>query len=237
LSARKVLILAAGCGTRLEPYTTKLNKIILPVKDGITVLDHIIKNFAPTSEFVLAVGYKSEDVKRYVRENYPDRRIEFANVEPFAGPKSSPGFSAYCAREYIHEPFYLVYADTLWSEDLNGPATNWLGVATLSYEDSIHYCNVEIARDAVIAIKYKKAVKPTDHKTYVGLAHIFDWSLFFANLKISNESFSIENALEFLMREKGLGVYNLSTWRDIGRRELYEKIISNSQRDALRDRP
>jgi glucose-1-phosphate cytidylyltransferase len=67
----KVVILAGGLGTRLAEETEVRPKPMVPI-GGRPILWHIMKHFAHHGhrEFLIALGYKGEDVKRYFLD-YP----------------------------------------------------------------------------------------------------------------------------------------------------------------------
>ena len=62
----KVIILAGGYGTRLSEYTNTIPKPMVPIGDR-PILWHIMKiyEYYGFSDFVLALGYKSQDIKEY----------------------------------------------------------------------------------------------------------------------------------------------------------------------------
>ena len=65
----KVVILAGGLGTRLSEYTHSIPKPMIEVGDKPLLL-HIMERYAAYGfkEFVIALGYKSEVIKRYFSE-------------------------------------------------------------------------------------------------------------------------------------------------------------------------
>ena len=87
----KLCILAAGKGTR-NTSVDSLHKALLPLENK-AVISHIINSVPSTIEIVIAVGYKSEQVKSYVKNVFPRRDITFVDVENFDGPGSGPGLS------------------------------------------------------------------------------------------------------------------------------------------------
>jgi NDP-sugar pyrophosphorylase family protein len=52
------LVLAAGAGRRLRPYTDEVPKALVPLADGLTVLDVTLANFAEVglTEAAIVVG-------------------------------------------------------------------------------------------------------------------------------------------------------------------------------------
>lgn len=66
----KVVIIAAGMGSRLWGNTNKLPKTLLPFGNG-TILSTVIENFKTIglNEFVVVVGFKSSYIIEYVGRN------------------------------------------------------------------------------------------------------------------------------------------------------------------------
>lgn len=66
----KAVIIAAGMGSRIKDQTDGSPKTLLPFKDG-TILSTILNNIAQAgiSEFVIIVGYKSEQIINYLSKN------------------------------------------------------------------------------------------------------------------------------------------------------------------------
>src|SRR5665213_857429 len=62
----KVMILAGGVGSRLAEETTIRPKPMVEI-GGLPILWHIMSHYASFGhdEFVVALGYKGEEVKRY----------------------------------------------------------------------------------------------------------------------------------------------------------------------------
>lgn len=60
------IILAAGRGTRLQPYTNAVPKPLLPVQ-GRPILDWIISALPPIDRLVVVVNYLAEQIESYLR--------------------------------------------------------------------------------------------------------------------------------------------------------------------------
>ena len=59
------IILAAGKGTRLRPYTEKVPKPLLPVQ-GRPILDWIIGALPPVDRLIVVVNYLGEAIEEYL---------------------------------------------------------------------------------------------------------------------------------------------------------------------------
>lgn len=72
----KVVIPAAGQGTRLRPHTHTIPKVLLPVA-GKPIIGHILSDVAglDPEEVRLVVGYRGETLAAYAREEFPELPI------------------------------------------------------------------------------------------------------------------------------------------------------------------
>jgi len=91
----KVVILAGGFGTRISEETDRIPKPMIEI-GGKPILWHIMKiySFWGFNEFVIALGYKGEVIKRYFLEYYAinsDITVNLGNgeVKFLGGPKEN----------------------------------------------------------------------------------------------------------------------------------------------------
>jgi len=82
----KIIGPIAGTGTRLRPFTFKKPKAFIKVA-GKTVLDHILDKlkdtFDQSTELILIVGYKKEQIIDYINKNYSkDFNLTFIEQTP-----------------------------------------------------------------------------------------------------------------------------------------------------------
>ena len=66
----KVVILAGGLGTRLSEYTKSIPKPMVKVR-GKPLIYYIMKHYSKYgfNEFLIALGYKGEVIKKYFQKN------------------------------------------------------------------------------------------------------------------------------------------------------------------------
>lgn len=59
------LVLAAGAGRRLRPFTDTLPKALIPIDEETTILDLTLSNFSKVglTQVAVIVGYKSKAVE------------------------------------------------------------------------------------------------------------------------------------------------------------------------------
>ena len=138
----KFCILAAGRGTR-NNNVSGLHKALLPLENK-PVISHIIEKLGDV-EIVIAVGYKSDQIKTYMNLVHSDKNITYVDVDNYDGAGSGPGYSLLCCKSELQEPFVFTSVDTLVDDDIDimSIKENWLGIAPVEINDSLSYCLVE----------------------------------------------------------------------------------------------
>ena len=119
----KLCILAAGKGTR-NNNVKGLHKALLPLENK-PVISHIIDRLDKKVEIVIAVGYKSEQIKSYLNEAHSDRNITYVDVDNYDGKGSGPGYSLLSCKDELQVPFIFTSVDTLVDEDKNSSASDY----------------------------------------------------------------------------------------------------------------
>ena len=140
------LILAAGIGSRME--NPVINKGLLPIT-GKAIITHIIEN-VNCDEIIIAVGYKAQQVKDYCACAHPDKNIKFVDVDNYNGPGSGPGYSMWCCRDYLQQPFYLVTADSFLGSQIPDLDVDWIGVSYVTDLENYATCESDKDRKSVV---------------------------------------------------------------------------------------
>ena len=175
----RVCIPTAGTGSRLGGLTKYVNKSLVSIANR-PILCHIVEQFPPDTEFVVALGHQGHLVREFVSLAYPGRVFLFSDVFPFEGPGSGLGLSLLACREHLQQPFVFVSCDTLVDEPIPPPDHNWMGVSQA--DDLDPYRTVEVADGEVRAICEKGLGRPATHRPYIGLAGIYDHQLFWRGM-------------------------------------------------------
>ncbi|WP_404710710.1 NTP transferase domain-containing protein [Sphingomonas sp. MMS24-J13] len=117
----KAIILAAGQGTRLLPFTRDHPKCLVPV-GGKAILDHQLDALAAAGvEDVLVVGgYLIKRLEQHLSQ-LPARTRPGLICNPFWSVANSIG-SVWTARWHLAGPFLLMNGDTILATDLIGDA-------------------------------------------------------------------------------------------------------------------
>jgi NDP-sugar pyrophosphorylase family protein len=229
----KVLILAAGRGKRMGNYSLIINKALLPI-NGKAIISHIIEKFPADYEFVVATGYKSNQVLQYLKMAHPECKFNLVFVANYDGPGSGPGLSALSCKEYLNQSFYFVSCDTLWTESvLNfGSDANWIAIAEVSPEDSSQYCNAVLNGNNVTELIDKQRVDDRKTFAFCGLCFVKDHELFWEGLEnntvIQGEK-QISNGLNNIIKHSTLSFCKL-TWTDTGTEKKYIEAVKKFEK-------
>ncbi|AGH96559.1 NTP transferase domain-containing protein [Pseudobdellovibrio exovorus] len=233
----QVCILAAGQGKRMGSLAKTLNKSLFPL-DRKAVLSHIIAKFPQGTEFVIAVGNKAEQVKQYLSLAHPALLVTYVTVENYNGIGSGPGHSVLCCKEALTRAFYLVTADTLWTDDTQSfPIDkNWLAVSSIDTDETKNYCNVILQSDRVTEIRDKVLVTDVQSKAFTGLAFIKSKDLFWKGLVAEKTEDSKEKQLAAgfneIVKSDVLNTIDIN-WTDVGTEEKYLAVAPNDLKRAL----
>jgi choline kinase len=114
------LVLAAGAGRRLRPYTDTLPKALVPVGpegagDGPTVLDLTLGNFAEIglTEAAVVVGYRKEAVRARRAELEEKYGLTLTLIDNDKAEEWNNAYSLWCARDAMKHGVILANGDTV----------------------------------------------------------------------------------------------------------------------------
>lgn len=109
------LVLAAGAGRRLRPYTDSLPKALVPVDGEKTVLDLTLANFAAVglSEVAIVVGYRKEAVYARKAELEATYGLSITLVDNDKAEEWNNAYSLWCARDVLKRGVILANGDTV----------------------------------------------------------------------------------------------------------------------------
>jgi dTDP-glucose pyrophosphorylase len=220
----RVCILAAGRGTRSTVFGGHLHKALLPLGNR-AVISHILDQFPSDTTFVVALGHQAAQVQGYLELAHGERSIEFVTVDNYDGPGSGPGYSLWCCRDQLREPFWFTACDTLVTDPIPPIGQGWLGVSLV--DDPRLWCTVEVDGVGQVTQLHYKTPEGTQ-LAFTGIAAVVEPALFWSGLRnaqLSQGEWQINSGLEALipigLETKALG------WRDTGTDENYLKTLAH----------
>ncbi len=112
----QAIMLAAGKGSRLGKYTKDNTKCMLEVH-GKTLLERAIDALieANIKDFVIVLGYKGENVKKFIEEKELDKKINITYVFNDVYDTTNNIYSLYLAKDYlINDDTILMESDLIY---------------------------------------------------------------------------------------------------------------------------
>jgi choline kinase len=109
------LVLAAGAGRRLRPYTDTLPKALVPVDGDITIMDISLRNLAAAglTDVAIVVGYRAEAVEKR-RSAFEDKYgVSIDLVHNDKAEEWNNAYSLWLARDRFAQGALLVNGDTV----------------------------------------------------------------------------------------------------------------------------
>jgi len=223
LTQMKVIIPAAGVGTRLRPLTHTIPKALIYVA-GKPILGHIIQSVpSGLGELVIIIGYMGDRVKEYV-DQHCDSPRRYVQQEERLGL----GHAVWLAlRESDEEEVLILLGDTIIETDFSSvlsSRTTTIGVREV--EDPRRFGVVEMESGYVKRI-VEKPSHPKSNLIIAGAYYVKNAKLLYQCLEelmhsqiTTRGEYQLTDALE-LMRERGerISVFNVDVWLDCGKPE------------------
>ena len=109
------LVLAAGAGRRLRPYTDTLPKALVPVDGDTTIMDISLRNLAAAglTDVTIVVGYRAgavEERKDAFEQKYG---VKITLVHNDKAEEWNNAYSLWLARDHFAQGALLVNGDTV----------------------------------------------------------------------------------------------------------------------------
>ena len=226
--------MAAGRGSRNDSVRG-LHKALLPIENRAAI-SRIIEKIDKDVEVVVALGYRSDQVRSYFKTVHHDRIINFVEVDNYDSAGSGPGYSLLCCRGFLNCPFVFTSVDTILGDDdfVENFSKNWIGVSKI--DDPNHkYCLINSDGN-----KFKNFYFGEGSTAFIGIAGVYDYKNFWnalENSKIINGEHQVMTGFNGLS-DIELKYFN---WYDTGNTISYEltrkkfcnEIVANKTDEAL----
>ena len=157
---REAIILAGGCGTRLQGVVKDLPKPMAPVNDRpflTYVLDYLIEY--EYERVVLSVGYLHEKIVDYFGRKYKALEIDYAVEEE---PLGTGGGILFAMSKCKSDNVLVINGDTMFKVDLTAfehfhqEKNGLLSIVLREVEDVSRYGSVNIGENGMITLFSEK---------------------------------------------------------------------------------
>src|SRR6476620_6313036 len=109
------MVLAAGAGRRLRPYTDTLPKALVPVDGETTILDIGLRNLSAVglTDVTVVVGYRAEAVEQRQADLEQRHGVRLTLVHNDKAEEWNNCYSLWLARDHFAQGARLVKGDTV----------------------------------------------------------------------------------------------------------------------------
>jgi len=109
----KMIILAAGQGTRLHPYTNDRPKCMVEYENK-PIIDYILDTAenCDLKDIAVVNGYKKDILEKYLEK----RELSFFTNKDF--DTTNMVYTLFCAEEFLDDDIIISYADIIYSEEI-----------------------------------------------------------------------------------------------------------------------
>jgi choline kinase len=173
------LILAAGAGRRLRPYTDQLPKALVPVNGDLTILDIALANLSAVglTDVTVVVGYAADAVVARQQALQDRYGVRLSLVHNDRAEEWNNAYSLWLAREQFGRGVLLVNGDTVHPVGVQKTLLSARGPGVLLAVDSIKRLADEEMKVILDAdgqvIRINKQLDPaTAYGEYIGLTVI-----------------------------------------------------------------
>tara|TARA_B100001248_G_scaffold250487_1_gene224621 strand:- start:16340 stop:17923 length:1584 start_codon:yes stop_codon:yes gene_type:complete len=223
-----VLIPTAGVGSRLGTITDNFNKALIPIGKKPSI-SYIIDYYPKDTKFIIALGFRGNDVREFLELAYPDLDITFVEIENYNGEGSGLGLTLKSCEPFINSSFFFHANDTIITDKFDWSCfhKNTLFLNDI-YIDPKSYVTASINRkDASVEKLYPKTLESIDNPlSYIGIAYIEDYLDFKKKLKELDLGLTESDYFINYCNHNELQFINTKSWYDIGDIEKYRIAIS-----------
>jgi glucose-1-phosphate thymidylyltransferase len=216
----RVIIPAAGGGTRLRPHTHTTPKVLLRVA-GKPIIGHIMDLLIPINpaEVIVVVGTQGDRIEQYLRSAY-SLKMQFVVQDE---PKGLGHAVMQAKATAVGQPTLVLLGDTILDLDLTGLDwdANLIGVRTV--ENPRRFGVVEL-KDGIVTRFVEKPIQPRSNLAIVGVYYFPDSQPLFAALdelvsrdKRTRGEYQLTDALQLMVQHgQQLRTFNVEHWLDCG---------------------
>ena len=108
----KAVILAAGLGTRMAPFTKKLPKSMTKILNRPLLEYKLIALPKSVTKVIIVINYKGEEIKNYFGNSYRGKKIQYVKDETMSGT----AHALWYAKKFLKGRFLVMMGDDIYSK-------------------------------------------------------------------------------------------------------------------------
>jgi len=212
-----ILILAAGYGRRMGPFSRMINKSLVPYNNK-PLISHIIDKFPKDSKFIIACGHEGQQVKDYLENVHKEKNISYVDIPNFNEDDTGPATSIRQCASVLPDKFLWITCDTLFEFDYEDKLDHsWIAVSPVDSSISEDYCWIKRDGNKIVETRNKeKSNKAVD--AFIGLMYLNDRR--FLNKLIDRDAKDVYTGFDNI----DLHAYTVKQWQDFGTYEKWQEI-------------
>ena len=250
----KIVIPMGGWATRMRPHTYSKPKPLVSVA-GKTVLEHLLDMFKTMPnpenlEYVFIVGphLGETQIPAFIKEKYPDIKAHYVVQHEMKGQSHA----LWLAREYLHGPMQMVFADTLIQTDFSflahetADSVAWV----MPVPDPRRFGVAELREDGFVKRFIEKPQTMENNLVIAGCYYFKEGKELVAaieeqmerNVSLKNEYFLADAMSIMIEHGTKIRVHEINTWLDTGtinatldtNKVLLDRGAANVKKDETR---
>lgn len=227
----KALILAAGEGKRMMPFTKDLPKPMLPVL-GKPLLEYIFESLPDEVDIIiLVVGYKREVIEEYFGNHFGNKKIIYVVQNGVSGTADALKL---CQPFLEHdERFLLMYADDLYNKESITRCLKYpLSLLVAEVEDPRRYGVVELRNDGTVLDIEEKPENPKSNLVAPGV-YVLSTKIFEYKPTQTKGEYYLTTMLTQMLKDHIVFAEKASFWATIAYPEDIKKAENLIRASAL----
>lgn len=222
-----LLILAAGYGRRMGPFSRMINKSLVPYQNR-ALISHIMDRFPKDTRFVIALGHLAQQVQDYVSQVHADRSVTFVDVPDYAESHTGPATTIRHCRPHLPDQFMWITCDTLFNFDYASRLDhNWIGVYPVDQNISSDYCWVRRDGDQIRQV-LNKVPGQSAVDAFIGLMYVHGPE-YLDNL----DQLAARETYEGFEQNLDVRAHTVLDWQDFGTYEKWQQQTHNETAASL----
>jgi NDP-sugar pyrophosphorylase family protein len=209
----KLVILAAGRGSRMKKLTKKLPKPML-LYNGINLLEHKMQVLPDSvNEIILVIGYLGEKIKAYFGDSYKNIKITYVQQKEIKGT----AHALWQCKHILNDPFIVLMGDDLYTkEDLQNmtllPKNSW-AILTYPIKQRTKASKIIVDKKGNFREIYEDIDGTSPHNLIYTGACLLTPQLFSKDMiQISNGEYGLPQTICNFVNEKNIKVLKTENW-------------------------